>query len=186
MRRKQSFRKPGKADTRKPTRKPLTVQDATCAVCFFIPSECHDHNCSWKGPVSPCCKDWIAANHITHRSRILRVQHGAFRTGMPSGCRLPLGVLLALLLGFYGWRLSCNSVFLLQRQTRQGLDKLGSRFTLLTISHGARSRELRSWVRHYSRCPSVKEILVIWNKGRPPQVSGQPLAASRLYLSALP
>lgn len=43
-------------------------------------------------------------------------------------------------------------------------------FTLLTISQEARTRELKSWVQHYSRCHSIKEIVIVWNQGLAPKV----------------
>ncbi|CAH2074162.1 unnamed protein product [Thlaspi arvense] len=44
-----------------------------------------------------------------------------------------------------------------------------SQFTLATMTYDARLWNLKMYVKHYSRCPSVKEILVIWNKGPPPE-----------------
>ncbi|KAI5077385.1 hypothetical protein GOP47_0007209 [Adiantum capillus-veneris] len=43
-----------------------------------------------------------------------------------------------------------------------------SQFTLVTMTYEARLWNLKMYVKHYSRCASVKEILVVWNKGRPP------------------
>lgn len=43
-----------------------------------------------------------------------------------------------------------------------------SEFTLLTMTYDARLWNLKMYIRHYSRCSSVKEIVVIWNKGVPP------------------
>ncbi|GAB4815338.1 hypothetical protein N2152v2_002384 [Parachlorella kessleri] len=43
-----------------------------------------------------------------------------------------------------------------------------SQFTLVSMSYEARMPTLRHMVRHYSRCPSVGEIVLVWNKGRPP------------------
>lgn len=40
-----------------------------------------------------------------------------------------------------------------------------SQFTLLSMSYEARMPTLRHMVRHYSRCPSVAEIVLVWNKG---------------------
>ncbi|KAL4451195.1 hypothetical protein ABPG77_009267 [Micractinium sp. CCAP 211/92] len=36
------------------------------------------------------------------------------------------------------------------------------------MSYEARMSTLRHFVRHYSRCPSVSDIVLVWNKGRPP------------------
>ncbi|KAJ6892542.1 hypothetical protein NC651_025672 [Populus alba x Populus x berolinensis] len=46
-----------------------------------------------------------------------------------------------------------------------------SQFTLLTMTYDARLWNLKMYVRHYSRCSSVKEIIVVWNKGIPPRSS---------------
>ncbi|XP_047954608.1 glucosamine inositolphosphorylceramide transferase 1 isoform X2 [Salvia hispanica] len=44
-----------------------------------------------------------------------------------------------------------------------------SQFTLLTMTYDARLWNLKMYVKHYSRCASVREIVVVWNKGTPPQ-----------------
>ncbi|RWV99481.1 hypothetical protein GW17_00037607 [Ensete ventricosum] len=46
-----------------------------------------------------------------------------------------------------------------------------SQFTLLTMTYDARLWNLKTYVKHYSRCASVREILVVWNRGQPPNVS---------------
>ncbi|XVF82957.1 hypothetical protein PTKIN_Ptkin16aG0093700 [Pterospermum kingtungense] len=46
-----------------------------------------------------------------------------------------------------------------------------SQFTLLTMTYDARLWNLKMYVKHYSRCASVKEIVVVWNKGTPPNLS---------------
>lgn len=46
-----------------------------------------------------------------------------------------------------------------------------SQFTLLTMTYDARLWNLKMYVKHYSRCSSVGEIVVVWNKGKPPQLS---------------
>ena len=40
-----------------------------------------------------------------------------------------------------------------------------SQFTLLCMSYEARMSTLRHFMRHYSRCPSVSDILLVWNHG---------------------
>ncbi|XP_054813956.1 glucosamine inositolphosphorylceramide transferase 1 [Prosopis cineraria] len=44
-----------------------------------------------------------------------------------------------------------------------------SQFTLLTMTYEARLWNLKMYVKHYSRCSSVREIVVVWNKGVPPK-----------------
>lgn len=46
-----------------------------------------------------------------------------------------------------------------------------SQFTMLTMTYDARLWNLKMYVKHYSRCSSVKEIVVVWNKGKPPSSS---------------
>lgn len=43
-----------------------------------------------------------------------------------------------------------------------------SKFSILVMSYEARAVTLSSFVKHYSRCPSAGEIVVVWNKGAPP------------------
>ncbi|CAL4926709.1 unnamed protein product [Urochloa decumbens] len=43
-----------------------------------------------------------------------------------------------------------------------------SQFTLLTMTYDARNWSLKMFVEHYSKCASVREIVVVWNKGQPP------------------
>ncbi|KAK9064043.1 hypothetical protein SSX86_017915 [Deinandra increscens subsp. villosa] len=47
-----------------------------------------------------------------------------------------------------------------------------SQFTLLAMTYDARIWNLKMYVKHYSRCASVREIVVVWNKGGPPDVNG--------------
>jgi hypothetical protein len=44
-----------------------------------------------------------------------------------------------------------------------------SQFTLLTMTYDARLWNLKMFVEHYSKCASVMEIVVVWNKGQPPE-----------------
>eukprot|EP00887_Chlorella_sp_A99_P000276 scaffold13.g276.t1 len=43
-----------------------------------------------------------------------------------------------------------------------------SKFTLMVMSYDQRVGALRHYIRHYSQCPSVGEVLVVWNRGPPP------------------
>ena len=45
-----------------------------------------------------------------------------------------------------------------------------AQFTLVTLSFEGRAAGLPRWVAHYGRCPSVAEIVVVWNRGPPPKV----------------
>ncbi|XP_002983855.2 glycosyltransferase family protein 64 protein C5 [Selaginella moellendorffii] len=46
-----------------------------------------------------------------------------------------------------------------------------SQFTMLTMTYDARIWNLKMYIKHYSRCPSVQEIVVVWNHGTPPDPS---------------
>ncbi|KAI3871266.1 hypothetical protein MKW92_050247 [Papaver armeniacum] len=46
-----------------------------------------------------------------------------------------------------------------------------SQFTLLTMTYDARLWNLKMYVKHYSKCSSVREIVIVWNKGQPPNIS---------------
>ncbi|XP_077210108.1 glucosamine inositolphosphorylceramide transferase 1-like [Tasmannia lanceolata] len=43
-----------------------------------------------------------------------------------------------------------------------------SQFTMLAMTYEARLWNLKLYIKHYSRCASVREIVVVWNKGNPP------------------
>jgi hypothetical protein len=43
-----------------------------------------------------------------------------------------------------------------------------SQFTMLAMTYEARLWNLQMYVKHYSRCASVREIVIVWNKGTPP------------------
>ncbi|KAK3134962.1 hypothetical protein QOZ80_5BG0412950 [Eleusine coracana subsp. coracana] len=43
-----------------------------------------------------------------------------------------------------------------------------SQFTMVTMTYEARLWNLKLFIEHYSRCESVREIVVVWNKGNPP------------------
>ncbi|XP_076918717.1 glucosamine inositolphosphorylceramide transferase 1-like [Bidens hawaiensis] len=43
-----------------------------------------------------------------------------------------------------------------------------SQFTLLAMTYDARMWNLKMYIKHYSRCASVREIVVVWNKGKQP------------------
>lgn len=51
------------------------------------------------------------------------------------------------------------------------IDNHYSQFTMLAMTYDARIWNLKWYVQHYSRCPSVREIVVIWNKGTPPDLT---------------
>lgn len=43
-----------------------------------------------------------------------------------------------------------------------------SQFTMIAMTYEARLWNLQMYIKHYSRCASVRDIVVVWNKGHPP------------------
>lgn len=43
-----------------------------------------------------------------------------------------------------------------------------SQFTMIAMTYEARLWNLQMYIKHYSRCASVREVVVVWNKGNPP------------------
>lgn len=50
------------------------------------------------------------------------------------------------------------------------VDNQYSQFTMIAMTYEARLWNLQMYVKHYSRCASVREIVVVWNKGTPPDL----------------
>jgi len=48
------------------------------------------------------------------------------------------------------------------------LDHQYSKFSIVVMSYDARILTLRAFVQHYQHCASVDEIVVVWNRGPPP------------------
>ncbi|CAL9107483.1 unnamed protein product [Musa textilis] len=71
-----------------------------------------------------------------------------------------------------GMAFACTSVhFLLGGNGAEEAYMFGgqySQFTMVTMTYEARIWNLKLYVKHYSRCESVREIVVVWNKGKPP------------------
>ncbi|KAF5765586.1 putative hexosyltransferase [Helianthus annuus] len=51
------------------------------------------------------------------------------------------------------------------------IDNRYSQFTMLAMTYDARLWNLKWYIKHYSRCPSVREIVVVWNKGTLPDLT---------------
>ncbi|XP_021749988.1 glycosyltransferase family protein 64 protein C5-like [Chenopodium quinoa] len=83
---------------------------------------------------------------------------------------------LVLLLAFItGVVLMCNGVTYIYggngAEEPYLLNSHYSQFTMLTMTYEARLWNLKMYVKHYSRCSSVREIVVVWNKGKVPEPS---------------
>ena len=57
------------------------------------------------------------------------------------------------------------TVLLLLPVQEIAVDGRFSRFTLLLMTYESRLAMAQAAVRHYSRCPSTGEVLIIWNAG---------------------
>ncbi|KAK4754551.1 hypothetical protein SAY87_002655 [Trapa incisa] len=83
------------------------------------------------------------------------------------------GKFIAALIFLVGAVLMCTGVGYIYggngAQESYPLKGYHSQFTLLTMTYDARLWNLKMYIKHYSRCPSVKEIVIVWNKGIPPK-----------------
>ncbi|GMG99453.1 hypothetical protein Nepgr_001293 [Nepenthes gracilis] len=83
------------------------------------------------------------------------------------------GKLVLFLIFLVGVALMCNGVRYIYggngAEEPYPLKGHYSQFTLLTMTYDARLWNLKMYVKHYSRCTSVREIVIVWNKGTPPE-----------------
>ncbi|GAB4836331.1 Glucosamine inositolphosphorylceramide transferase 1 [Ancistrocladus abbreviatus] len=84
------------------------------------------------------------------------------------------GKLVILLIFLAGVALMCNGVRYIYGGSGADepypLNSHFSQFTLLTMAYDTRLWNLKMYLKHYSRCSSVREIVVVWNKGKPPML----------------
>lgn len=82
------------------------------------------------------------------------------------------GKLVFCLLAFVGGILVCVAVHFLfgGNGSEEAYMYRGqyAQFTMLTMTYEARLWNLKLYIKHYSRCASVREIVIVWNKGNPP------------------
>ncbi|ERN01297.1 glycosyltransferase family protein 64 protein C5 [Amborella trichopoda] len=85
------------------------------------------------------------------------------------------GILILCLLLLLGIACMCMAVRYLYggngAEEAYMLNGAYSQFTMVTMTYEARIWNLKMYVKHYSRCASVGEIVVVWNKGHPPDPS---------------
>ncbi|CAD5182161.1 unnamed protein product [Musa acuminata subsp. malaccensis] len=120
---------------------------------------------------------WLR-NHPYINLRARRYISGMSRYGSSIRERINLktcsGKLILSFLALVGIAFVCMSVhFLLGGNGAEEAYIFGgqySQFTMVTMTYEARLWNLKLYVKHYSRCESVREILVVWNKGNPPKV----------------
>ncbi|RWV80921.1 hypothetical protein GW17_00057726 [Ensete ventricosum] len=119
---------------------------------------------------------WLRTRpHINLRAR--RYLAGMNRYGSSIRARVNpktcSGKLVLSFLVLVGIAFACTSVhFLLGGSGAEEAYMFGgqySQFTMVTMTYEARIWNLKLYVKHYSRCESVREIVVVWNKGKPPR-----------------
>lgn len=124
------------------------------------------------GAISPPPLSGMSRAGSLARSGSARAQQQAARRRRCVPLRLQLGTFgmaflaVAALLGLVG--LYGYVAPFLETSKPFTVDGQFSQFTLLCMSYEARMSTLRHFVRHYSRCPSVSDIVLVWNKGKPP------------------
>ncbi|KAL6005903.1 Glucosamine inositolphosphorylceramide transferase 1 [Asimina triloba] len=118
---------------------------------------------------------WLRAR-LVYNSKLRRSLSCLSRCGSairarvsPSRCS---GISVLCLLCLTGGVLVCMAVQLLfggnGAEEAYALTGHYSQFTMITMTYEARLWNLKLYVKHYSRCASVREIVVVWNKGIPP------------------
>ncbi|KAF5205735.1 glycosyltransferase family protein 64 protein C5-like [Thalictrum thalictroides] len=121
---------------------------------------------SWEHPDALCCR---VRRFCTRLNRTIMPVKGRIKPNTCPG-RLALTILFVL-----GIVLICTGVRYLYggngAEEPYPLKGHYSQFTLLTMTYDARLWNLKMYLKHYSRCSSVKEIVVVWNKGTPPELS---------------
>ncbi|EYU38054.1 hypothetical protein ABFS82_06G159900 [Erythranthe guttata] len=118
---------------------------------------------AWERPSLLSSKIRLLCSRLNRASSIV---HARVR---PNTCT---GVLFLVLAVVAAAALTCTGVkYLYGRSGAEEpypLDGSYSQFTMLTMTFDARLWNLKMYVKHYSRCASVREIVVVWNKGTPP------------------
>uniref|UniRef100_A0A7N0TLU7 Glucosamine inositolphosphorylceramide transferase 1 n=1 Tax=Kalanchoe fedtschenkoi TaxID=63787 RepID=A0A7N0TLU7_KALFE len=141
--------------------------------CTLPSSWCH-HNRGRRSN-SPMSRERSASLGVKFRSCLTRVNRGL----MPlrglvklSTCKGKCTVFLMFVSGVV---LACLGVTYLYggngAHEAYSVNGVYSQFTMLSMSYDARLWNLKMYVKHYSRCSSVKEIVVVWNKGTPPDLT---------------
>ncbi|PKI68571.1 glucosamine inositolphosphorylceramide transferase 1 [Punica granatum] len=121
---------------------------------------------AWERDGALSSKVWWLCTRLNRAPSLLR---GWVRTNTCMG-KFILAVIFSV-----GAVLMCNGVKYIYggngAQEAYPLKGQHSQFTLLTMTYDARLWNLKMYVKHYSRCSSVKEIVVVWNKGIPPKLT---------------
>ncbi|MQL74797.1 hypothetical protein Taro_007169 [Colocasia esculenta] len=136
--------------------------------CTSLPTSCisfsrrNDWPCFWSRPQFNLKVRRTFAS-VNRYSSPIRLQLS------PSTC---FGKLLLIILGIIGIIVLCAAEHFLfgGDGSEQGYLFKGqyAQFTMVAMTYEARIWNLNLYIKHYSRCPSVREIVVVWNKGKPP------------------
>ncbi|XP_057540229.1 glucosamine inositolphosphorylceramide transferase 1 [Amaranthus tricolor] len=144
------------------------------SVKCFIPLNWCPHNLRKR---SDTLLDWERPNTLASKLR-----HFSFRLNRVLSLlrvwikpNTIIGKLVLFFIFIVGVALMCNGVSYIYggngAEEPYLLDGHYSQFTLLTMTYEARLWNLKMYIKHYSRCSSVREIVVVWNKGKVPEPS---------------
>ncbi|KAH7547807.1 hypothetical protein JRO89_XS14G0018900 [Xanthoceras sorbifolium] len=131
----------------------------------------------YSGKRSDTSLDWERENLFSSKVRRFcsRLNRAALHLQGRIKPNTSIGILVLAVIFVVGVALMCTGVKYIFGG--QGADQAYlwkghySQFTMLTMTYDARLWNLKMYVKHYSRCSSVKEIVVVWNKGIPPELS---------------
>lgn len=144
------------------------------AVKCIIPLSWCPHN---RGKRSDVFLDWERSNWISSKLRQLCSRLNMVCSLLRGRIKLNTfaGKLILALIFAVGVILMCSGASYIYggngAQEPYPLNGHYSQFTMVTMTYDARMWNLKMYVKHYSRCSSVREIVVVWNKGIPPNVS---------------
>ncbi|KAI4384372.1 hypothetical protein MLD38_002538 [Melastoma candidum] len=140
------------------------------AVKFIVPINWASYG---SGKRTSAILAWERSNHLSSKVRRFCGRLNRFPPFIRSWARANTccgKLLLALLFGT-GVALMCTGVGYIYggngAEEPYRFEGQYSQFTLLTMTYDARIWNLKMYIKHYSRCSSVKEIVVVWNKGVP-------------------
>nr|GMD37082.1 glycosyltransferase family protein 64 protein C5-like [Ipomoea batatas] len=144
------------------------------AVSFTVPLSWRSHNL---GKKSDAFSSWEKSNSFSLKFRLFCCQLNRLSSFLranikPNTCA---GTSILAVTFLMAAVLTCAGVNYIYggsgAQEPYALNGHYSQFTLLTMTYDARMWNLKMYIKHYSRCSSVREIVVVWNKGKPPQLS---------------
>ena len=141
--------------------------------CFIPPNWC-PHNLRKR---SDALLAWEGPSSLSHKLRQFCTRFNRVPTSLRGWIKPNTwtGKLVLFLIFISGVALMCNGITYIYggngAQEPYPLNGQYSQFTLLTMTYEARLWNLKMFIRHYSRCASVRDIVVVWNKGKAPEQS---------------